>query len=51
MVFNFASDERFVRSLLGQPSWKNLEEVGPLKTVGGNGAGSLKYLKIGVFLA
>ena len=50
MVFNFVSDERF-RSLLRQPSWENLEKAGPLITVGGNGAGSLEYLKIGVIKA
>ena len=34
-------------SLLRQSSWKNLEEAGPLITIGGNGAESLEYLKIG----
>ena len=37
-------------SLLREPNWRNLEEAGRLITVGVNGAGSLKYLKIGVRL-
>ena len=35
-------------SLLREPNWRNLEEAGRLITVGVNGAGSLKYLKIGI---
>ena len=35
-------------SLLREPNWRNLEEAGRLITVGVYGAGSLKYLKIGV---
>ena len=35
-------------SLLRKPNWRNLEEPGRLTTVGGNGAGSLEYLKISV---
>ena len=34
--------------LLRQSNWRTLEEAGRLITVGGNGARSLEYLKIGV---
>ena len=37
-------------SLLREPNWRNLEEAGHLITFGGNGAGSLEYLKIGLRL-
>ena len=47
MVFKFVSDERFRRPVT-TIELRNLEEAGRLITVGGNGAGSLEYLKIGV---
>ena len=48
MVFNFVSDERFRKPVTTTEFRRNLEEAGRLITVGGNGAGSLEYLKIGV---
>ena len=34
--------------LIREPNWRNFEEAGRLIKVGGNGVGSLEYLKIGV---
>lgn len=41
-------DERFRKPVTTTEFRRNLEEAGRLITVGGNGAGSLEYLKIGV---
>ena len=47
MVFNFVSDERF-RKPVTTSELEELEEAEQLITVGGNSAGFLDYLKIGV---
>ena len=46
MVFNLVQMSA-LGSVLREPNWWNLEEAERLIIVGGNGAGSLEYLKIG----